>query len=79
MRKPFHLMEAILCEYNLVVISILSSASVVEQLEFGDFFSESVTKRRLFASVHDAVLYCLNHRGATSFPRYELSAVSIDG
>ncbi|KAK2862068.1 hypothetical protein Q5P01_001601 [Channa striata] len=46
-------------------------ASVVEQLELGDFFSESITKRQLFASVHDAVLYCLNHRGATSFPRYE--------
>ncbi|XP_044030027.1 solute carrier family 26 member 6, like [Siniperca chuatsi] len=42
-------------------------ASVVEQLELGDFFSESITKRRLFASVHDAVLYCLDHRGATSF------------
>uniref|UniRef100_A0AAQ4QSA0 Solute carrier family 26 member 6, like 1 n=1 Tax=Gasterosteus aculeatus aculeatus TaxID=481459 RepID=A0AAQ4QSA0_GASAC len=27
---------------------------VVEQLELGDFFSESVTKRHLFASVHDA-------------------------
>uniref|UniRef100_A0A671XQ44 Solute carrier family 26 member 6, like 1 n=1 Tax=Sparus aurata TaxID=8175 RepID=A0A671XQ44_SPAAU len=52
-------------------------ASVVEQLERGDFFSESITKRSLFASVHDAVLYCLNHRGATSFPRYEPSVVSI--
>ncbi|XP_008283562.1 solute carrier family 26 member 6, like 1 [Stegastes partitus] len=48
-------------------------ASVVEQLERGDFFSETISKRRLFASVHDAVLYCLNHRGATSFPRYEPS------
>uniref|UniRef100_A0AAQ4RBM5 Solute carrier family 26 member 6, like 1 n=1 Tax=Gasterosteus aculeatus aculeatus TaxID=481459 RepID=A0AAQ4RBM5_GASAC len=36
---------------------------VVEQLELGDFFSESVTKRHLFASVHDAALYCLDHRG----------------
>ncbi|XP_039971449.1 solute carrier family 26 member 6, like [Xiphias gladius] len=48
-------------------------ASVVEQLEVGDFFSESITKRHLFASVHDAVLYCLDHRGATSFPKYEPS------
>ncbi|XP_032369521.1 solute carrier family 26 member 6, like 1 [Etheostoma spectabile] len=48
-------------------------ASVVEQLELGDFFSESVTKRHLFASIHDAVLYCLDHRGATLFPRYEPS------
>ncbi|KAM8914383.1 solute carrier family 26 member 6, like 1 isoform 2-T2 [Spinachia spinachia] len=44
---------------------------LVEQLEVGDFFSESVTKRRLFASVHDAVLYCLDHRGATSSARHE--------
>ncbi|XP_045931818.1 solute carrier family 26 member 6, like [Micropterus dolomieu] len=48
-------------------------ASVVEQLELGGFFSESITKRRLFASVHDAVLYCLDHRGATSIPIYEPS------
>uniref|UniRef100_A0A3B4UU52 Solute carrier family 26 member 6, like 1 n=1 Tax=Seriola dumerili TaxID=41447 RepID=A0A3B4UU52_SERDU len=52
-------------------------ASVVEQLELGDFFNESITKRQLFASVHDAVLYCLNHRGATSFPRCESSVVSM--
>ncbi|XP_054472409.1 solute carrier family 26 member 6, like [Anoplopoma fimbria] len=45
-------------------------ATVVEQLELGDFFSESITKRHLFASVHDAVLYCLDHRGATSYSRY---------
>uniref|UniRef100_A0A674N3A9 Solute carrier family 26 member 6, like 1 n=1 Tax=Takifugu rubripes TaxID=31033 RepID=A0A674N3A9_TAKRU len=40
-------------------------APVVDQLEFGNFFSESVTKKHLFATVHDAVIYCLNHRGAT--------------
>ncbi|XP_076012852.1 solute carrier family 26 member 6, like 1 [Genypterus blacodes] len=48
-------------------------ASVVEQLELGDFFSESITKSRLFASIHDAVLYCMNHRGASSLSRYEPS------
>uniref|UniRef100_A0A665SW62 Solute carrier family 26 member 6, like n=1 Tax=Echeneis naucrates TaxID=173247 RepID=A0A665SW62_ECHNA len=53
-------------------------ASVVEQLELGDFFSESITKRRLFTTVHDAVLYCLNHRGATSFPKYEIYSNSKD-
>uniref|UniRef100_A0A672YEM8 Solute carrier family 26 member 6-like n=1 Tax=Sphaeramia orbicularis TaxID=375764 RepID=A0A672YEM8_9TELE len=52
-------------------------ASVVEQLERGDFFSESITKQCLFASVHDAVLFCLNHRGATSFTRYETSLVCM--
>ncbi|KAI1890294.1 hypothetical protein AGOR_G00152260 [Albula goreensis] len=46
-------------------------ASVVEQLERGDFFSHSITKGRLFASVHDAVLYCLSHRGAATAPSYE--------
>lgn len=49
---------------------------MVEQLEVGGFFSESLTKRRLFASVHDAVLYCLNHRGDATLPRYESSIVS---
>uniref|UniRef100_A0A8C5I1R6 Solute carrier family 26 member 6-like n=1 Tax=Gouania willdenowi TaxID=441366 RepID=A0A8C5I1R6_GOUWI len=47
--------------------------SVVEQLKLGGFFSEVITKRHLFASVHDAVLYCMNHRGATLSPRYEPS------
>uniref|UniRef100_A0A8C5FKA8 Solute carrier family 26 member 6, like 1 n=1 Tax=Gadus morhua TaxID=8049 RepID=A0A8C5FKA8_GADMO len=40
-------------------------AKVVEHLEVGGFFTESVTKRHLFVSVHDAVLYCQNHRGPT--------------
>uniref|UniRef100_A0AAQ4QRI9 Solute carrier family 26 member 6, like 1 n=1 Tax=Gasterosteus aculeatus aculeatus TaxID=481459 RepID=A0AAQ4QRI9_GASAC len=58
-------------------INIASTKScVVEQLELGDFFSESVTKRHLFASVHDAALYCLDHRGAASLPRHETSVVS---
>ncbi|XP_074523313.1 solute carrier family 26 member 6, like 1 [Halichoeres trimaculatus] len=49
-------------------------ASVVEQLERGDFFTDVITKRRLFASVHDAVLFCLNQRSATSFLKFEPSA-----
>uniref|UniRef100_A0A672Y904 Solute carrier family 26 member 6-like n=1 Tax=Sphaeramia orbicularis TaxID=375764 RepID=A0A672Y904_9TELE len=57
--------------------SVCLLASVVEQLERGDFFSESITKQCLFASVHDAVLFCLNHRGATSFTRYETSLVCM--
>ncbi|XP_053723818.1 solute carrier family 26 member 6, like [Synchiropus splendidus] len=47
--------------------------SVVEQLELGGFFSETITKEHLFVSVHDAVLHCLDHRGAASIPRYEPS------
>ncbi|CAL8257182.1 unnamed protein product [Arctogadus glacialis] len=46
-------------------------AKVVEHLEVGGFFTESVTKRHLFVSVHDAVLYCQNHRGAATMPSYE--------
>lgn len=65
-----HFMVVIIHSYTL-----LFAASVVEQLEHGDFFSEKITKRRLFASVHDAVLHCLNHRGATTIPRYEPSVV----
>nr|XP_061788159.1 solute carrier family 26 member 6, like [Nerophis lumbriciformis] len=53
-------------------------ASVVQQLELGHFFSESITKRHLFASVHDAVLFCLDHRGASLFGRYERS-LDMDG
>ncbi|KAJ8258319.1 hypothetical protein COCON_G00173310 [Conger conger] len=45
--------------------------SVVEQLERGRFFNHSITKGHLFASVHDAVLYCLNHKGASTAPSYE--------
>uniref|UniRef100_A0A7N8Y8M1 Solute carrier family 26 member 6, like 1 n=1 Tax=Mastacembelus armatus TaxID=205130 RepID=A0A7N8Y8M1_9TELE len=52
-------------------------ATVVEQLELGGFFSQTITKRHLFASVHDAVLYCLDHRGATLTPRYEPSLVCM--
>lgn len=65
----------------LLVVScswiLFSSASVVEQLEHGDFFSKTITKQHLFASVHDAVLFCLNHRGATSVPRYDPTRVSL--
>ncbi|KAJ8360947.1 hypothetical protein SKAU_G00174720 [Synaphobranchus kaupii] len=45
--------------------------SVVEELEKGGFFSHSITKSQLFATVHDAVLYCLSHRGASTVPGYE--------
>uniref|UniRef100_A0A8C4I201 Solute carrier family 26 member 6, like 1 n=1 Tax=Dicentrarchus labrax TaxID=13489 RepID=A0A8C4I201_DICLA len=60
------------CEIDVDIYMAACQASVVEQLELGGFFTESITKRRLFASVHDAVLYCQNHRGATSIPRSEI-------
>ncbi|XP_062332312.1 solute carrier family 26 member 6, like [Osmerus eperlanus] len=46
-------------------------ASVVEQLEQGGFFSKSITKGLLFATIHDAVLHCLDHHGASPLSRYE--------
>uniref|UniRef100_A0A7N8XSY9 Solute carrier family 26 member 6, like 1 n=1 Tax=Mastacembelus armatus TaxID=205130 RepID=A0A7N8XSY9_9TELE len=57
--------------------NVSTKATVVEQLELGGFFSQTITKRHLFASVHDAVLYCLDHRGATLTPRYEPSLVCM--
>uniref|UniRef100_A0A8D2L532 Solute carrier family 26 member 6 n=1 Tax=Varanus komodoensis TaxID=61221 RepID=A0A8D2L532_VARKO len=38
-----------------------ASSSVISQLERGNFFSQTITKHQLFASVHDAVslIYCL--------------------
>uniref|UniRef100_A0A8C6VWN7 Solute carrier family 26 member 6, like 1 n=1 Tax=Nothobranchius furzeri TaxID=105023 RepID=A0A8C6VWN7_NOTFU len=61
---------------NLSNSNFLHLSTVVEQLDHGDFFSETITKHHLFASVHDAVLFCLNNRGATSFPRYDPTVVS---
>ncbi|KAL2091244.1 hypothetical protein ACEWY4_013507 [Coilia grayii] len=51
-------------------------ATVVEELEQGGFFSDSMTKGRLFATVHDAVLYCQNSRGYTSHGSYDYTLVS---
>ncbi|XP_035380239.1 solute carrier family 26 member 6, like isoform X1 [Electrophorus electricus] len=46
-------------------------APVVEQLEQGGFFSD-ITKERLFTTVHDAVLYCINLRGDGTLPNYDI-------
>ncbi|XP_061113282.1 solute carrier family 26 member 6-like isoform X1 [Conger conger] len=46
-------------------------ACVVEQLERGDFFSHTITKGQLFATVHDAVLYCLRKQGAPTAHIYD--------
>ncbi|CAL9704778.1 unnamed protein product [Knipowitschia caucasica] len=47
--------------------------TVVEQFERGGFFSETITKKHLFVTVHDAVLFSQNHHGATTSSRYEPS------
>uniref|UniRef100_A0AAQ5Z208 STAS domain-containing protein n=1 Tax=Amphiprion ocellaris TaxID=80972 RepID=A0AAQ5Z208_AMPOC len=71
------MMKNVFQDFSEIDVDIYMAASVVEQLERSEFFSDSITKRHLFASVHDAVLYCLNHRGASSFPRYDPSLVSL--
>ncbi|XP_073707624.1 solute carrier family 26 member 6, like 1 [Garra rufa] len=53
-------------------------ALVVEQLERGGFFSDVITEGRVFATVHDAVLYCLKHRGAETIHCYE-NALDMSG
>uniref|UniRef100_A0AAQ5Y178 STAS domain-containing protein n=1 Tax=Amphiprion ocellaris TaxID=80972 RepID=A0AAQ5Y178_AMPOC len=60
------MMKNVFQDFSEIDVDIYMAASVVEQLERSEFFSDSITKRHLFASVHDAVLYCLNHRGASS-------------
>lgn len=44
---------------------------VVAQLEAGNFFDTSITKRHVFASVHDAVTFALQH------PRQEASSSAL--
>ncbi|XP_073795898.1 solute carrier family 26 member 6 [Danio rerio] len=56
-------------DYAKVDVTVYISgcqACVVQQLERGGFFSGSVSKRRLFPSIHDAVLHCLSNRDLSS-------------
>uniref|UniRef100_A0AAR2JT32 STAS domain-containing protein n=1 Tax=Pygocentrus nattereri TaxID=42514 RepID=A0AAR2JT32_PYGNA len=70
LRNIFH-------DFGEIDVDIYMAGSlVVEQLEQGGFFSD-IDKERLFTSVHDAVLYCLNRRGAGALPNYETAAVSF--
>ncbi|XP_047550555.1 solute carrier family 26 member 6 isoform X2 [Lutra lutra] len=48
-------------EIEVEVYMAACHAPVVSQLEAGHFFDASVTKQHLFASVHDAVLFALQH------------------
>lgn len=56
---------------------VFTQALVVEQLERGGFFSDVITEGRVFATVHDAVLYCLKHRGAVTIHSYENALVGF--
>uniref|UniRef100_A0A8C7HS18 Solute carrier family 26 member 6, like 1 n=1 Tax=Oncorhynchus kisutch TaxID=8019 RepID=A0A8C7HS18_ONCKI len=64
-------------EIDVTVYMAGCQMSVVEQLELGGFFSESITKGRLFATVHDAVLHCLEVMDAsdTSIHIYSTSHI----
>uniref|UniRef100_A0A6Q2YXQ5 STAS domain-containing protein n=1 Tax=Esox lucius TaxID=8010 RepID=A0A6Q2YXQ5_ESOLU len=53
-------------EIDVTVYMAGCQVHVVEQLELGGFFSETITKGRLFVTVHDAVLHCLGHQGTST-------------
>uniref|UniRef100_A0A3B3QLM7 Solute carrier family 26 member 6 n=1 Tax=Paramormyrops kingsleyae TaxID=1676925 RepID=A0A3B3QLM7_9TELE len=57
-------------EIDVDVYMAACQSCVVEQLECGGFFSHSLPKGRLFATVHDAVLHCLWRRGQSTLPAY---------
>ncbi|KAM9324409.1 solute carrier family 26 member 6-like [Gastrophryne carolinensis] len=44
-------------EINVTVYLVGCHENVLEQLELGNFFSKTITKSRLFTSIHDAVMY----------------------
>jgi len=54
---------------------VFTQALMVEQLKRGGFFSDVITEGRVFATVHDAVLYCLKLRGAVTIHSYENALV----
>lgn len=47
------------------MVSFCTLACVVKQLETAAFFSYSISKTKLFVTVHDAVLHILNKRSQT--------------
>ncbi|KAM9185618.1 solute carrier family 26 member 6 isoform 4-T4 [Dugong dugon] len=48
-------------EIEVEVYMAACHAPVITQLEVGNFFDTSVTKQHLFATVHDAVVFALQH------------------
>uniref|UniRef100_A0A452RVL4 Solute carrier family 26 member 6 n=1 Tax=Ursus americanus TaxID=9643 RepID=A0A452RVL4_URSAM len=48
-------------EVEVYMAACHSASPVVAQLEAGNFFDASISKQHLFASVHDAVLFALQH------------------
>ncbi|XP_067400355.1 solute carrier family 26 member 6 isoform X2 [Emydura macquarii macquarii] len=50
-------------EIEVDVFLVGCQGSVIEQLEKGNFFSQTITKHHLFASVHDAITYVTRGQG----------------
>ncbi|XP_037761279.2 solute carrier family 26 member 6 isoform X4 [Chelonia mydas] len=50
-------------EIEVDVFLVGCHASVIDQLEKGNFFSQTITKHHLFASVHDAITYVTRGKG----------------
>ncbi|XP_020018281.1 solute carrier family 26 member 6 isoform X2 [Castor canadensis] len=53
-------------EIEVEVYIAACHSPVIAQLEAGHFFDDSITKQHLFASVHDAVTFALQHSGSAS-------------
>ncbi|CAM5125986.1 unnamed protein product [Eretmochelys imbricata] len=50
-------------EIEVDVFLVGCHASVIDQLEKGNFFSQTITKHHLFASVHNAITYVTRGKG----------------
>ncbi|XP_042306087.1 solute carrier family 26 member 6 isoform X2 [Sceloporus undulatus] len=55
-------------EIEVDVFLVGCNASVISQLERGNFFSQTITKHHLFTSLHDAVTYVTRNQGEGSPP-----------
>ncbi|XP_007953490.1 solute carrier family 26 member 6 [Orycteropus afer afer] len=53
-------------EIEVEVYMAACHTPVVTQLEAGHFFDASITKQHLFATIHDAVTFALQHPGSSS-------------
>uniref|UniRef100_A0A8C9SHJ4 Solute carrier family 26 member 6, like 1 n=1 Tax=Scleropages formosus TaxID=113540 RepID=A0A8C9SHJ4_SCLFO len=72
-------MKTIIQDFGEIDVDVYMAgcqASVVEQLEQGDFFSDCISKGCLFATVHDAVLYCTGKHEALTMPPYDCVLVT---
>uniref|UniRef100_A0A452IT98 STAS domain-containing protein n=1 Tax=Gopherus agassizii TaxID=38772 RepID=A0A452IT98_9SAUR len=64
-------------EIEVDVFLVGCHASVIDQLEKGNFFSQTITKHHLFASVHDAITYVTRGQGQ-SMPKPVTVSTSVN-